>query len=180
MQWMFNSEANCNKKGYLPLQTVPIKQNKLVEVEILWDTDLTACSVSSALSLTAQGEFKPESANSGFPSLVMAVTYKLLDWFWGNGSAFPLVKLVPSLCWGTGKGKDKVAGQWLGCVAMGWDSLPFQHFLRLNLIVASFANVIGVQLLGFWWSFSWAGHKEPENSGENRQAMSLCQQMNTE
>lgn len=53
MQWMFNSEANCNKL-YLLLQTVPIKQNKLVEMEILWGTDPTACNVSSALSLTAQ------------------------------------------------------------------------------------------------------------------------------
>lgn len=57
MQWMFNSEANCNKQSLL-LQTVPIKQSKLVEMEIVWGSELTACSVSSALCLTAQVSLK--------------------------------------------------------------------------------------------------------------------------
>lgn len=46
-------KQNHNKQ-YLLLQTVAIKQSKLVGMEILWGIDLTACSVSFALSLTAQ------------------------------------------------------------------------------------------------------------------------------
>lgn len=48
-----HSEANCNKK-YLLLQRFPIKQNRLVEVEILWGSDLFACNMSTALLLITQ------------------------------------------------------------------------------------------------------------------------------
>lgn len=56
MQWILksNSEANCNKKKYLLLQRIPIKQSKLVEMEILWGSDLIACNVNTALSLITQ------------------------------------------------------------------------------------------------------------------------------
>ena len=56
MQWIFksDSEVNCNKKNYLLLQRIPIKQSKLVEVEIQWGSDLIACNVSAALPLITQ------------------------------------------------------------------------------------------------------------------------------
>lgn len=56
MQWIFkcNSEANCNKKKYVLLQRIPIKQSKLVEVEILRGSDLIACNVGTALPLITQ------------------------------------------------------------------------------------------------------------------------------
>lgn len=122
MQWMFNSEANC-KKQYLLLQTVPIKQSKLVEMEILWAlTSLFAMRALLCPSLLRWIQ-TCESATSRISCLVMAAAYKWLDWFWGNGSAFPLVKLELSLC--SGMGKEQVAAMtWLWNRGLGFLAFP--------------------------------------------------------